>query len=344
MFEKYANKGLCGLSNVGNTCFINACMQIISHTYELNDFLSTKYNPKDEPKYAVLNEWNQLRQKLWTQKGATNSYKFVKAIHAAAAEANGRELFTSFTQNDLPEFLLFVIDLFHTALSREVVMTIQGTITNERDKMAVVCFNKIRDMYCKDYSEIWKLFCGVHVSQIATVANQDILSNTPETSYTLSVPIPLDNKSPTLIECIDLYTSPEILDGDNCVFNEKTNKKEAVTKTIRFWSLPQILIIDIKRYSSDNRKKQVLIDFPIEKLDLSEYVVGYRTESYVYDLYGICNHSGGVLGGHYTSFVKNANGKWYHFNDMAVSEMALNKLVTPKAYCLFYRKRQNNNI
>ena len=26
--------------------------------------------------------------------------------------------------------------------------------------------------------------------------------------------------------------------------------------------------------------------------------------SYKYDLYGICNHSGGVAGGHYTSFVK----------------------------------------
>ena len=72
-----------------------------------------------------------------------------------------------------------------------------------------------------------------------------------------------------------------------------------------------------------------------------EYVIGYKKEEYIYDLYGICNHSGSVFGGHYTSYVKNANGKWYHFNDTSVSEVALmNSLITTKAYCLFYRKKK----
>jgi ubiquitin C-terminal hydrolase len=83
-----------------------------------------------------------------------------------------------------------------------------------------------------------------------------------------------------------------------------------------------------------------LISFPLEDLNLSKYVIGYKKESYVYDLYGICNHSGNVYGGHYTACVKNANGKWYHFNDTIVTEVTnLNDLITPKAYCLFYRKK-----
>ena len=38
-FNNYKNKGLTGLANVGNSCYLNSCMQILSHTYELNDFL-----------------------------------------------------------------------------------------------------------------------------------------------------------------------------------------------------------------------------------------------------------------------------------------------------------------
>jgi ubiquitin C-terminal hydrolase len=81
-----------------------------------------------------------------------------------------------------------------------------------------------------------------------------------------------------------------------------------------------------------------MVDFPLENLDLSKYIIGYNKESYIYDLYGVCNHSGSVMGGHYTSFIKNANGKWYHFNDTNVLEVK--DIITAKAYCFFYRKRK----
>ena len=29
-----------GFRNLGNTCYLNSCIQILSHTYELNDLLS----------------------------------------------------------------------------------------------------------------------------------------------------------------------------------------------------------------------------------------------------------------------------------------------------------------
>jgi ubiquitin C-terminal hydrolase len=73
---------------------------------------------------------------------------------------------------------------------------------------------------------------------------------------------------------------------------------------------------------------------------IKKNVIGYKKNSYIYELYGVCNHSGGPLGGHYTSYVKNANEKWYHFNDQSVSEMkSIDSIISTKAYCLFYRKK-----
>ena len=83
------------------------------------------------------------------------------------------------------------------------------------------------------------------------------------------------------------------------------------------------------------------MNIPLENLNLSKYVIGYDKNTYKYDLYGICNHSGGTRGGHYTSFIKNANNKWYLFNDTNVTEILdLRKIKTPQAYCFFYRKKK----
>ena len=341
-YEKYKDKGLSGLTNLGNTCFLNSTMQVLSHTYELNKFLEMKtYNKLLNKKYdsILLLEWDSLRELLWKENCIVSPVKFVSVVQKLA-KIKGQELFTGFNQNDLPEFLIFVIDCFHNALSREVNMTIQGDVKDNKDNIAVKCFERIKQMYEKDYSEIWNMFYGIHVSQLENTATNEIVSITPEPYFIINLPIPENNKEPSLIDCFNLYVEGELLDG---VKSEKTGEKYAAKKTLMFWSFPNILVIDIKRFNSNNRKNQVFIDFPLENLDLSKYVIGYNNESYVYDLYAVCNHSGSSLGGHYTSFVKNANGKWYHYNDTSVSEVSLTQQIkSPKAYCFFYRKRQIN--
>lgn len=344
-FEKYKNKGLNGLANLGNTCFLNSIMQVLSHTYEFNDFLDLQtYKKRLNNKYdsALLLEWDNLRNMLWNNDNncVISPGKFVNAVQHIAKIKN-QDLFTGFEQNDISEYLIFVIDCFHNALSREVNMSILGTETNEVDKIAVKCFKTIKDIYSNDYSEIWNIFYGMHVSKLTSVSSGEVLSITPEPYFMIDLPIPENNKNISLIDCFDLYVSEEILDGDNSILNEKTGKKESVKKSINFWSFPNILVIDIKRFNAANKKKQMLVDFPLENLNLSKYVIGYNKDTYIYDLYGVCNHSGTVMGGHYTSFIKNANGKWYHCNDTCVNETQ--QIITPKAYCLFYRKRMSTN-
>jgi ubiquitin carboxyl-terminal hydrolase 8 len=339
--NKYRDKGLSGLGNLGNTCFINSCVQVLSHTYELNIILEDEnYKKKLNNKYesALLLEWDNLRKILWENNCVIAPGKFIKTVQKVA-HLKGMDIFTGFSQNDLPEFLLFLIDCFHIALSREIKMTISGQVENETDKIAVQCFEMVKTMYTKEYSEIWNLFYGVHVSEISALETNEKIKTTPEPFFMIDLPIPQNNKSPHLIDCFNYYVEGEILDGENAWYNEDTKEKINIRKKIQFWSFPNILVIDLKRFNSRNQKNQILVSFPIDDLDLSNYVIGYKKESYHYELYGVCNHSGNVLGGHYTSYVKNANKKWYHFNDTSISEVGLiDSIVSPKAYCLFYRK------
>ena len=73
------------------------------------------------------------------------------------------------------------------------------------------------------------------------------------------------------------------------------------------------------------------------ELDLSKYCVGYSKNKYKFKLISIANHDGSLNGGHYYSYVKNLNDKWYRFNDTNVSEMKKDDIVSNSAYCLFYQ-------
>jgi len=340
-FEKYINKGLSGLANLGNTCFINSCIQILSHTYELNNFLEDElYKNKLNKKYdsIMLVEWDNLRKIMWNSNCIISPAKFIGIVQKIA-KIKGMDMFTGFSQNDLPEFLLFIVDCFHNGLSREIKMTISGNPENETDTIALKCFEMIKNMYSKEYSEIWNLFYAVQVSFITELNTGKNLQITPEPYFMIDLPIPSNNKSPTLIDCLDFYIEGEILEGENSWFNEETKEKTTIKKTMKFWSFPNILVISFKRFNNRFQKNQILVNFPINELDLSNYVIGYKKEDYKYKLYGVCNHSGNVMGGHYTAYVKNANNKWYHFNDTSVSEVGLNEsIVSSKAYVLFFRK------
>lgn len=328
-----------GIINLGNTCFLNACLQVLLQTTEITSLpeIAQKQDIIENTVYQSWIAWKKIM--LNDSDPSPNApHAFIQCIHQAALKKD-RPLFTGFAQNDMPEFLLFFTDCIHACFQRGVPVFIQGDAQNEIDNIAIKCFKMIESIYKDDYSEIRQLFYGIYVSNLVSLDEQTLLASNPEPFFLLNLPVHGSN----LESCLQKYIAPEVLDHENAWLNENTQEKQSVYKQIVFWSFPKILVICLQRFLIEgNRisKKMDLIDFPLEDLDLSKYVLGYKASSYKYELYGICNHVGDVMGGHYTAFVKNGSGQWFHYNDHMV-ELVNNPalMVTPMAYCLFYRMK-----
>lgn len=331
-----------GIHNLGNTCFLNTCMQILLQTYEL-DLPNNNNNTNSGENILetqIYNEWRLWKQNLNNSNiDVISPNSFIINIHQIAEKKN-RVLFTGFAQNDMPEFLLFFIENMHIYFKREIEYNIRGNIKHKIDKLAVQCYNMLKNRYEKDYSPLIDIFYGISISTIYSLDKQ-FLSSVSEPYFILDLPI----SGKTIYDCLDQYISPELMENENAWFNEKTQQKENVYKEITFWNFPKIIVFTFKRFSTEtsNRgihlsKKTDLIDFPLQDLDLSKYIRGYNAYKYKYDLYGICNHIGNIMGGHYTAFVKNTENQWFHCNDTIIEKIEYPlQMVTPMAYSLFYR-------
>lgn len=340
--SKYKGKGYTGLANLGNTCFLNSSMQVLHHIYEINEILDKITIPLITEDGTLINEWNDLRLLMWANNGVISPNKFVHCVKLLAHK-KGKDLFTGWLQNDMQEFLMFIMDCIHNALKRKVTMKINGSPENKTDITAIKCYELLQTIYKKEYSEIMQICYGISVTYLTTMDGKKNHSICPEQYFMLNLEVISETGESlsTLQDCFRQFTKDEEMTGENAWFNDKTGAKEDIKKRIRFWNFPQILVITLKRFSVDGKRKiQSLIDFPLVDLDLSEYVVGYHPKSYVYDLFGICNHMGGLMGGHYTSFVKNSENEWLHYNDTSVELMKdMNQIISTSAYCLFYRKK-----
>lgn len=147
----------------------------------------------------------------------------------------------------------------------------------------------------------------------------------------------------TLQDCLDEFTKEEQLGEDDLWYCPRCKKHQQATKRFDLWSVPDVLVVHLKRFSSSRilrDKIDVLVDFPVEGLDLSQMVmerkVAHRLaaagedvqalglndveEPLLYDLFAVDEHLGGLGGGHYRAFAYNeGDDKWHHFDDSYVT-------------------------
>ena len=121
------------------------------------------------------------------------------------------------------------------------------------------------------------------------------------------------------------YFKTEIMDGENKINCEGCNMKRTCHKRQIFKSLPNILVINLKRFEFDyntmlKSKLDNYFEFPFE-LDMKEYLIENHQEiNTKYELTGITIHFGFSDYGHYYDLIKSPDGKWYKFNDNCVYE------------------------
>jgi ubiquitin carboxyl-terminal hydrolase 8 len=338
--------GLMGLSNLGNTCFMNAALQCLSNITPLTDYflnnIHTKEINKDNvlgSKGAVALAYADLLNKLWgrSDAGYITPSEFYKSVGQYAPQ------FSYGTQEDAHEFIAYLLDMIHEDLNRvkkrpKVNDEIKGRTAEEQAQ------ESWKNYLLRNKSIIVDLFQGQSKSSLKCLAC-GYQSLTFETFMYLSLPIPEEdnNDNFTLIDCLKEFSKEERLEGDEKWYCPKCKEHKNATKRIEIWKLPNILIIHFKRFKFTRHKRgkiRALIDFPIYDLDLTNLVTGKQKDKPIFDLFAIANHDGTLGRGHYHCFAKNRDdSNWYSFNDNFVKKVdQLAQLLTSSAYLLFYSK------
>ncbi|XP_031419653.2 ubiquitin carboxyl-terminal hydrolase 43a [Clupea harengus] len=174
----------------------------------------------------------------------------------------------------------------------------------------------------------------------------------------------LQQHSCTLDECFQLYTKEEQLAPDDAWKCPHCKQLQQGMVKMSLWTLPDILILHLKRFrqvGERRNKLSTLVHFPLAGLDMGPHVVkrsqsmrslgpwppackhppdGPLPQDFLYDLYAVCNHHGGMHGGHYTAYCRNSvDGQWYSYDDSSVDLVPDEELRTRGAYILFYQRR-----
>ena len=146
--------------------------------------------------------------------------------------------------------------------------------------------------------------------------------------------------SVSIEECIREFSRAEELDASKC---DLCRCSHARIKTLEFWRLPNVLMIQLKRFDNvfshplfgtSAAKVSCAVYFPLHNLQLVEL----SSQSTVkYELFASINHFGASFFGHYTATVRRGDS-WYHVDDEKVSSINESDVCSSSSYILFYRR------
>ena len=323
-----------GLYNLGNTCYMNTCLQNLIHCkYLIKKLVKINQKQKISNLTPITSEFFNLCHTVSNPREtivAPNNFK--KIFSSKHSEYKG------YAQLDNQEFCRILLEDMNYELniikfpSKYKELSTEGKSKKECDREFDALFRSRENSIIIDtfYGQIINIFtclCGYETYSFQKVLDLPLLL--PERDSPISLNLLLD----------------EYFEGDNIQFSDKCkkcNKKTMHKKEIKFSQPPNVLILSFQRINERTQKKNLSEIYFTEKLNLRKYVdsdCGFYNDSQ-YDLFGIICHKGKINFGHYYAFIKLDDRDWYQFNDSKVSYIGKEiNTSSSSVYVLFYQKR-----
>jgi len=323
----------------GVTCYINSILAILQQTPIFSDYiLSGTYKDKIKSSESILFQLYNIFNLSHTYDNYNINPDTFRHIITLKNEVWGYH-----QHQDSQEFLSFLLNSIEEEIA-EKVKFIPGRIINlqnnlQNNLLNLMANNSWQKFIGNEFSIIKNLFGGM--THIIITCN---FCNNKSHNFDFFQILQLSINYDSLEECLDDFIKEEMIDQDNmikCSFCGHYNKS---TKHTKFWKLPKILIIQLKRFKVNNygiitEKISKQVDYPIN-LNLDKYINNNINNNY--ELFAVNNHhsiNNSINHGHYTSMVINRfNNKWYNFNDSKSLE-EVNQIISKNAYNLFYMKK-----
>eukprot|EP00756_Hemistasia_phaeocysticola_P008123 Hpha_TRINITY_DN14506_c0_g1::TRINITY_DN14506_c0_g1_i1::g.47009::m.47009/K11839/USP8, UBP5; ubiquitin carboxyl-terminal hydrolase 8 len=258
--------GMCGLSNIGNTCYMNSALQCLSATTRFRQFFISGEYTSHVNKYNKLgtegrlaNKFGELLNELWSGRAQSVKPKDFKKV---LGDCNDQ--FRGWAQEDSQELLSYLMDMLHEDLNRvtkkEYVEIKDRPGAPDWDVAEEYWLNHIR----RNNSVIVSLFHG-QLRSIVQCNRCRYEGKAFDPFSSLSLPVP--SGGGTLRDCMNRFTAAEEVGGGNEWYCPRCKTHVPFHKDISLWRLPYYLIFHLKRfkynmYGTISSKIDAQVDFP----------------------------------------------------------------------------------